>query len=56
LNLEDVDEIPELLRSVFKLMPFKIKNSRMGKVARVIKVSVQFYSVNDPKIYSMKIR
>ncbi len=56
LSLNQVDELPDLLRTVFKLEPFKTQNSRMGKVARVIKAAVQFYGVHDPTIYSMKIR
>jgi len=55
LSLNQADKLSDLLRSVFKLEQFKTKNSRMGKVARVLHTSLQFYSVNDPTMYSVKI-
>src|SRR5262249_996885 len=47
---EQVDEIPGLLRRLLRLVAFKTKAARMGKVARVRPTQVQFYEVGDPRI------
>ena len=55
IEIDQTDRLPEQLRQVLKLAPFKTKNSRMGLVARVIKKSVRYYRTNDPKIYTLSV-
>ena len=52
LSLSDdrADEIPELLRRLFRLAGFETKRSRSGKVALVSRSQVQFYQVANPNV------
>jgi hypothetical protein len=43
----DAQEIPELLRRVFRLAPFRTRRSRLGKVARVSREQVQYYTADS---------
>lgn len=47
---ERVNEIPGLLRRLFRLPAFKTKAARMGKVARVSPAQVQLYEAGDSRI------
>jgi hypothetical protein len=53
LDIKHVDEIPNLLRRVLDLAPFKTKNNRMGNVIRVTKNSIQYYRLKDSRIYTI---
>jgi hypothetical protein len=46
-------EIPELLRAVFHLSPFRTKTSRMGKVLRVTNHMVNFYTYRNRVIQTV---
>jgi len=45
-----VQAIPALLRAVFRLAPFRSKARRMGKVLRVTRRAVSYYTGNDREI------
>lgn len=55
LELKRCNEIPNLLRQVLSLAPFKTKNNRMGTVIRVTKHTVQYYRFKDPRIYTLSL-
>ena len=43
-------EIPDLLRQVFRHQLFGTKSQRMGKVIRVTRDSISYYSHRDPQV------
>ncbi len=45
-----VNEIPQLLRALFRYPPFKTKASRMGKVIRVTDNETSYYTLDDRQI------
>jgi hypothetical protein len=45
--------IPELLRGVFRNQPFRIKTARMGKVLRVTRETISYYTHRDSRIRVM---
>lgn len=54
-ELKRCNEIPNLLRRLLSLAPFKTKNNRMGTVIRVTKHTVQYYRCKDSRIYTLSI-
>lgn len=50
---ERQSEIPGLLRRLFRLPTFKTKANRMGKVAKVNNVGVQYYQFGDEELHSL---
>lgn len=46
-----VDELPQLLRRLLRLPDFKIKRTRMGKVALISHRSVQYYETTNDLIH-----
>jgi hypothetical protein len=44
------EEIPALLRRLFRLPTFRTKAAQMGKVARVGEEQVAYYQVHDPQV------
>lgn len=46
----EVRAIPALLRAVFRLAPFRTKARRMGKVLRITRRAVRYYTCNDREI------
>ena len=46
-------EIPDLLRRLFRLLEFKTKAARMGKVARVSRRQIQYYAAGDDRIHTL---
>ena len=52
---ERMREIPNLLRWLFRLPELKTKAARMGKVVRVSRRQVRYYSVNDNRLRSLSI-
>lgn len=56
LPTEDAHYIPELLRAVFHLPPFRTKAGRMGKVLRVTRSTVRYYSYrNEQKVETIQL-
>lgn len=53
---ERVREVPNLLRSLFRLPQLKTKAGRMGKVVRASRRQVQFYTVSDRRLHSLPLR
>ncbi len=51
LTAELTDEIPDLLRRLFRLPEFRTKKARMGKVALVSRRVIQYYTANDKLIH-----
>ena len=51
LSTERVDEIPSLLRRLFRLPGFKTKAERMGKVVLVSPQRVRYYQAHDNQIH-----
>ena len=51
LTHEQQDKLPELLRTLFRLDDFKTKSARMGKVARVSTIGVEYWQVGDEKLH-----
>lgn len=45
-----IGEIPQALRSVFRLSEFRTKGQRMGKIVRVTRGAVFFYDVYDRQV------
>jgi hypothetical protein len=45
------EEIPSLLRRLFRLSAFRTKAARMGKIARVGEEQVAYYQVRDPQVH-----
>lgn len=52
---ERLREIPNLLRRLFRLPELKTKAARMGKVVRVSRRQVQYYTVNDNRLRSLSV-
>jgi hypothetical protein len=48
-----VDELPDLLRRLFRLPDFKSKRARRGKVVLVSAVQVRFYQAGDPQVHQV---
>lgn len=51
LTADQTDELPHLLRRLFKLAEFKTKRTRMGKVALVSQRGVQYYNVASELVH-----
>ncbi len=51
LTADQTDELPRLLRRLFKLSEFKTKRARMGKVALVSPRAVQYYSATNDLVH-----
>ena len=51
LSTERVDEIPSLLRRLFRLPGFNTKAERMGKVVLVSPQRVRYYQAHDNQIH-----
>jgi len=49
---ERLREVPNLLRRLFRLPELKTKAARMGKVVRVSRRQVQYYTVSDNRLRS----
>jgi hypothetical protein len=50
---ERLNEIPVLLRCLFRLSEFKTKAARMGKVIRVSRSGIWYYQVSDNIVYHL---
>jgi len=48
---EQLRQLPDVLRRVFRLPDWKTKAGRMGKVARVTRRQMQYYAVGDDRIH-----
>ena len=48
------DEISDLLRSLFSLEPFRTRQRRLGKIARVSSKQVQFYTTDSWAVQSIE--
>lgn len=48
-----VDEIPGLLRRLFRLSEFRSKRERCGKVALVSHTQIQYYQIHDSEVYAL---
>jgi hypothetical protein len=48
-----VEEVPALLRRLFRLEEFKTKRMRAGKVALVSHAQVRYYQVYDSQVYTL---
>jgi len=51
---DQVGEIPQLLRRLFRLPQFQTKGARMGKVVLVSKQRIQYYEVNRRSIQTVR--
>lgn len=49
-----VEEIPDLLRRLFRFPEFKSKRARRGKVTLVSHTRVQYYQVNDSQVHRLE--
>ncbi len=49
---ERMRELPNLLRRLFRLPELKTKTARMGKVVRVTRRQIQYYTANDRRLRS----
>jgi len=47
------NQIPSLLRQVFRLETFKTKAARMGKVARITFTQVSYWELGSDKLHSL---
>ena len=52
---ERLREVPNLLRRLFRLPELKTKAARIGKVVRVSRRQVQYYTVSDNRLRSLSI-
>ena len=52
---ERQNEIPGLLRWLFRLPMFKTKANRMGKVAKVNNAGVKYYQLGDEELHSFTV-
>ena len=50
---EQLRQLPDVLRRVFRLPDWKTKAGRMGKVARVTRRQMQYYAVGDDRIHAL---
>jgi hypothetical protein len=50
-----VRDIPDLLRAVFRLAPFRTKGRRMGTVLRVTYTTVSYYTYRDRDIQTLPL-
>jgi hypothetical protein len=50
---ERVREVPELLRRLLRLPEFRTKTARMGKVVRVNRREVQYYTGTHKRIHTL---
>ena len=50
---ERLREVPNLLRRLFRLTELKTKAARMGKVVRVSRRRIQYYTVSDNRLRSL---
>ena len=50
---ERLREVPNLLRRLFRLSELKTKAARMGKVVRVSRRQIQYYTVSDNRLRSL---
>jgi hypothetical protein len=50
LKNEQQNELPFLLRRLFRLSEFRTKSARMGKVARVSAASIEYWRVGDKRL------
>jgi len=53
LSTERADEIPLLLRHLFRLPEFRTRAKRMGKVVLVSQQRIRYYQVRDNQIHIM---
>jgi hypothetical protein len=51
LTTDQADEIPDLLRRLFRLAEFKTRKARMGKVALISLRSIQYHTISDHLIH-----
>jgi hypothetical protein len=49
------EEIPSLLRRLFRLSDFRTKTARMGKIARIGVEQVAYYQVHDPQVHQQPL-
>lgn len=49
----DAQEIPDLLRRVFHLAPFRTRRRRLGKIARVSREHCQYYTADSWAVETM---
>jgi hypothetical protein len=50
---ERLREVPTLLRQLFRLPELKTKAARMGKVVRVSRRQVQYYTVGSSRLHTL---
>ena len=50
---ERLREVPNMLRSLFRMPELKTKSARMGKVVRVSRRQVHYYTAKDKRLRSM---
>jgi hypothetical protein len=48
-----LDDIPEMLRRLFALEPFRTRKRRLGKIVRVTEERIQFYTTASPAIQTL---
>lgn len=53
LSNERLNELPDLLRRLFRLPGFKTKSARMGKIARVSPQQIQYYRIGDVQVHPL---
>jgi hypothetical protein len=51
---DQLSEIPQLLKRLFRLPQFQTKSARMGKVVLVSKQRIQYYEVGKRSIQTMR--
>ncbi len=56
LTHEQQDQLPELLRTLFRLDEFKTKSARAGKIARVSAIGVEYWQIGNDKIHRIPFK
>ncbi len=54
LQNDEQDQLPELLRRVLRLPEFRSKASRMGKVARISTIDIQYWELRSENLHRMR--
>jgi hypothetical protein len=54
LQNDEQDQLPELLRRVLRLPEFRTKASRMGKVARISTIDIQYWESRSENLHRMR--
>lgn len=51
----EAESVSPLLRSVFRLEPFRTRKVRLGKIARITDVQVRYYSVESRVVRTLEL-